>query len=120
MSTEARAHAAQILRVALVTPLVYGLAVWVGAPLPFVAGMLFATCALKMPAAPPLKNVALLALLLLLLPLGFASVAGVLNQYPYLMVGFVALTLFNAFRLQAMPKTALVGCCRPSRSCCRW
>ena len=47
--------------------------------------------------------------MLLLLPLGFASVAGVLNQYPYLMVGFVGLVLFHAFRLQAVPKTALIG-----------
>ena len=103
------ASAPQILRVALVTPLVYGVAVWMGAALPFVAAMLFATLALKMPAPPPFASVVLLALLLVLLPLGFASIAGVLNQYPYLMVGFVGLVLFHAFRLQAVPKTALIG-----------
>jgi Protein of unknown function (DUF2955) len=108
MSTEP-AHAQQVLRVALVTPLVYGAAVWMGAPLPFVAAMLFATFTLKMPAPPPFAVVIMLALLLSLLPLGFAGVAGVLSQYPYLMVGFVGLVLFHAFRLQAVPKTALVG-----------
>ena len=51
----------------------------------------------------------MLGLLLALLPLVFAGIAGVLNQYPYLMVGFVGLVLFHAFRLQAVPKTALVG-----------
>jgi hypothetical protein len=109
MSTEPWPHAAQTLRVALVTPLVYGLAVGMGVDLPFVAGMLFATLALKMPAPPPFKSVVLLALLLLLLPPAFASVAGVLNQYPYLMVGFVGLVLFHGFRLQSVPKTALIG-----------
>ena len=71
--------------------------------------MLFATFALRMPAPPPFGTVVLLALLLVLLPLGFAGVAGVLSQYPYLMVGFVSLVLFHAFRLQAVPKTALLG-----------
>ena len=80
-----------------------------GAPLPFVAAMLFATFTLKMPAPPPFAVVVVLALLLALLPLAFAGIAGVLSQYPYLMVGFVGLVLFHAFRLQAAPKTALVG-----------
>ena len=40
MSTDP-GQAQQVLRVALVTPLVYGVAVWMGAPLPFVAAMLF-------------------------------------------------------------------------------
>jgi len=101
--------AQQVLRVALVTPLVYGLAVWMGASLPFVAAMLFATFTLKMQAPPPFAVVVVLALLLALLPLAFAGIAGVLSQYPYLMVGFVGLVLFHAFRLQAAPKTALVG-----------
>src|SRR6185312_3158623 len=108
MSTDP-AHAQQVLRVALVTPLVYGVAVWMAAPLPFVAAMLFATFTLKMPAPPPFAIVVVLALLLVLLPLAFAGIAGVLTQYPYLMVGFVGLVLFHAFRLQAAPKTALVG-----------
>jgi hypothetical protein len=102
-------HSQQVLRVALVTPLVYGVAVWMGTPLPFVAAMLFATFTLKMPAPPPFAVVVVLALLLALLPLAFAGIAGVLSQYPYLMVGFVGLVLFHAFRLQAAPKTALVG-----------
>ncbi len=102
-------RAQQALRVALVTPLVYGAAAWMGAPLPFVAAMLFATFTLKMPAPPPFGVVVVLALLLVLLPLAFAGVAGILSQYPYLMVGFVGLVLFHAFRLQATPKTALVG-----------
>lgn len=101
--------AQQMLRVALVTPLVYGGAVWMGAPLPFVSALLFATFALKMPAPPSLANAILLALLLMALPLGFASIAGVLSQYPYLMLGFVGLVLFHAFRLQTVPKTLLVG-----------
>ena len=112
MSTElARdpGHAQQMLRVALVTPLVYGVAVGMGASLPFVSGLLFATFALKMPAPPPFGNIVVLALLLVALPLGFASIAGVLIQYPYLMIGFVGLVLFHAFRLQQAPKTALVG-----------
>jgi hypothetical protein len=108
MSTDP-GQAQQVLRVALVTPLVYGVAVWMGAPLPFVAAMLFATFTLKMPAPPPFAVVVVLALLLALLPLAFAGIAGVLSQYPYLMVGFVGLVLFHAFRLQAAPKTALVG-----------
>ena len=102
-------HAQQVLRVALVTPLVYGAAVWMGAPLPFVAAMLFATFTLKMPAPPPFAIVLVLALLLALLPLAFAGIAGVLSQYPYLLVGFVGLVLFHAFRLQAAPKTAPIG-----------
>ena len=108
MSTDQR-HAQQVLRVALVTPLVYGVAVWMGAPLPFVAAMLFATFTLKMPAPPPFAVVVVLAMLLALLPLAFAGIAGVLSQYPYLMVGFVGLVLFHAFRLQAAPKTAPIG-----------
>ena len=108
MSTDP-ARAPQVLRVALVTPLVYGVAVWMGVTLPFVAALLFATLALKMPAPPPFASVVLLALLLVLLPLGFASIAAGLTQYPYLLVGFVGLVLFHAFRLQAVPKTALVG-----------
>jgi len=108
MSTE-RARAQQVLRVALVTPLVYGAAVRMGAPLPFVAAMLFATFTLKMPAPPPFGVVVVLALLLALLPLAFAGIAGVLSQYPYLMVGFVGLVLFHAFRLQAVPRSAPVG-----------
>ena len=108
MSTDP-GQARQVLRVALVTPLVYGVAVWMGAPLPFVAAMLFATFTLKMPAPPPFAVVIVLALLLALLPLAFAGIAGVLSQYPYRMVGFVGLVLFHAFRLQAAPKTALVG-----------
>ena len=102
-------HAQQVLRVALVTPLVYGVAVWMAAPLPFVAAMLFATFTLKMPAPPPFGVVVVLALLLALLPLAFAGIAGVLSQYPYLMVGFVGLVLFHAFRLQAAPKSAPIG-----------
>jgi Protein of unknown function (DUF2955) len=82
---------------------------WMGAPLPFIAAMLFATLALKMPAPPPFAVVVVLALLLALLPLAFAGISGVLTQYPYLMVGFVGLVLFHAFRLQAVPKTALIG-----------
>ena len=70
MSTDP-GHAQQVLRVALVTPLVYGAAVWMGAPLPFVAAMLFATFTLKMPAPPPFGVVVALALLLALLPLDF-------------------------------------------------
>ena len=105
MSTDP-GQAQQVLRVALVTPLVYGVAVWMAAPLPFVAAMLFATFTLKMPAPPPFAVVVVLALLLALLPLAFAGIAGVLSQYPYLMVGFVGLVLFHAFRLQAVPKTA--------------
>ena len=69
-------HAAQVVRIALVTPLVYGLAAWMGVALPFVSGMLFATLAMKMPAPPPFKSVVILALLLMLLPLGFASPGG--------------------------------------------
>jgi hypothetical protein len=80
-----------------------------GAPLPFLSAMLFATFALKMTAPPPLQGILLLALLLALLPLGFAAIAGVLSQYAYLMVGFVVLVLFHAFRLQAHPKTVLIG-----------
>jgi hypothetical protein len=102
-------QAQQVLRVALVTPLVYGVTVWMGAPLPFVSAMLFATFALKLPVSPPFATVLLLALLLALLPLAFGGIAGVLSQYPYLMVGFVGLVLFHAFRLQAVPKTALIG-----------
>jgi hypothetical protein len=109
MSTEPHPHAAQILRVALVAPLVYGVAITLGADLPFVAAFLYAIFALKMPAPPPFKSIVLLALLLVLLPLGFASVAGLLKQYPYMMVGFVGLVLFHAFRLQASAKTALIG-----------
>jgi hypothetical protein len=108
MSTDPT-HAEQVLRVALVTPLVYGVAVWAGAPLPFVAAMLFATFTLKMPAPPPFAVVVVLALLLALLPLAFAGIAGVLSQHPYLMVGFVGLVLFHAFRLQAVPKAAPIG-----------
>ena len=81
MSTDP-GQAQQVLRVALVTPLVYGMAVWMGAPLPFVAAMLFATFTLKMPAPPPFGVVVVLALLLALLPLAFAGIAGVLSQYP--------------------------------------
>ena len=108
MSTDP-ARAPQVLRVALVTPVVYGVAVWIGVTLPFVAPLLFATLALKMPAPPPLAGAVLLALLLLLLPLGLASIAAGLAQHPHLLVGFVGLVLFHAFRLQAVPKTALVG-----------
>ena len=108
MSTDA-GRAPQVLRVALVTPLVYGVAASMDVPLPFVSTLLFATLALKMPAPPPLASVVLLAMLLVALPLGFAAIAGVLTQYPYLMVGFVGLVLFHAFRLQAVPKTALIG-----------
>jgi hypothetical protein len=108
MSTDGR-PAAQILRVALVTPLVYGVAVASGAALPFVAALLHATFALKMPVAPPFASVVLLALLLVALPLGFSGVSGVLAQYPLLMVGFVGLVLFHGFRLQAVPRTALIG-----------
>jgi hypothetical protein len=108
MSTDP-GHAQQVLRVALVTPLIYGVALWMGAPLPFIAAMLFATLALKMPAPPPFAVVVVLALLLAVLPLAFAGIAGMLSQYPYLMVGFVGLVLFHAFRLQAVPKTALIG-----------
>ena len=54
-----------------------------------------------MPAPPPFASVVLLGLLLVMLPLGFAGIAGVLSQYPYLMIGFVGLVLFHAFRLQA-------------------
>lgn len=98
-----------MLRVALVTPLVFGGAVAVGAALPFVAALLFATLALKMPAPPPLRGVIPLALLLVVLPLGFAGVAGALIQFPYLLVGFVGLVLFHAFRLQSAPRTAPIG-----------
>jgi len=58
----------QVLRAALITPLVYGVATWMGAPLPFLSAMLFATFALKMPAPPPFQGIVLLALLLALLP----------------------------------------------------
>ena len=102
-------HSGQVLRVALVAPLVYAAAVGLGVTLPFVAPMLFATLALQLTVLPPFKNVVLLALLLVLLPFAFAGVAGVLNQYPYLLVGFVGLVLFHAFRLQAVPKTAIIG-----------
>jgi hypothetical protein len=108
MSTDP-ARAPQVLRVALVTPVVYGVAVSMGVSLPFVAPLLFATLALKMPAPPPLAGAVLLALLLLLLPLGLASIAAGLAQHPHLLVGFVGLVLFHAFRLQAVPKTALIG-----------
>jgi hypothetical protein len=50
-----------------------------------------------------------LALLLVALPLGLSGLAGVLIQYPYLLVGFVGLVLFHAFRLQGSARTALVG-----------
>ena len=109
MSTEAHPHAAQILRVALVVPLVYGAAITLGAEMPFIAAFLYAIFALKMAAPPPFKSIVLLALLLVLLPLGFASIAGLLKQYPYMMIGFVGLVLFHAFRLQAVAKTALIG-----------
>jgi hypothetical protein len=109
MSTEPHPHAAQILRVALVAPLVYGVAITLGTDMPFVAAFLYAIFALKMPAPPPFKSIVLLALLLVLLPLGFASIAGLLKQYPYMMIGFVGLVLFHAFRLQAVAKTALPG-----------
>lgn len=108
MSTDL-SRAPQVLRVALVTPLVYEAAAWMGVPLPFISAMLFATFALKMPAPPPFAGAVLLAALLVLPPLGFAGVAGVLTQHPYLLVGFVGLVLFHAFRLQAAPKTAPVG-----------
>jgi hypothetical protein len=108
MSTDP-AHAQQVLRVALVTPLVYGVAVWMAAPLPFVAAMLFATFTLKMVAPPPFGVVVVVASVLALLPLAFAGIAGVLSQHPYLMVGFVGLVLFHAFRLQAVPKSAPIG-----------
>jgi hypothetical protein len=98
-----------VLRVALIAPLVYGAAVWLDVPLPFVAGMLFATLGLQLPAPPPLRNVVLLALLLALLPMAFAGITSVLQQYPYLMLGVIGLALFHAFRLQAVPATALVG-----------
>jgi hypothetical protein len=109
MSTEPHPHAAQVLRVALVAPLVYGVAITLGTDMPFVAAFLYAIFALKMPAPPPLKSIVLLALLLVFLPLGFASVAGLLKQYPYMMIGFVGLVLFHAFRLQAVAKRALPG-----------
>ena len=109
MYTEAEIRAAHVLRVALVTPLIFGLAVAMGAPMPFVAAFLFAIFALKLPAPPPFRAVLVLALMVALIPLGLGGVAGVLAQYPYLMVGFVGLVLFHAFRLQAVPRTALVG-----------
>jgi hypothetical protein len=109
MSTEPHPHAPQILRVALVTPLVYGAAVWLAADLPFVAAFLFATFALRLPTPPPFRGVVLLALLLALLPPAFASIADVLKQHVYLMVGFVGLVFFHAFRLQAVARTALIG-----------
>ena len=62
-----------------------------------------------MAAPPPFGVVVVLALLLALLPLAFAGIAGVLSQYPYLMVGFVGLVLFHAFRLQAVPRSAPIG-----------
>lgn len=99
----------QVLRVALITPLVYGAAEAAGADLAFVAALLFATFTLKMPAPPPFANVVLLALLLVALPLSLAGIAGVLTQHAYLLVGFVGLVLFHAFRLQSAPKTALIG-----------
>jgi hypothetical protein len=102
-------HSQQVLRVALVTPVIYGLAVGLGTPLPFVAAMLFATFTLKMPMAPRFAVVVVLGLLMALLPLAFAGIAGLLSQYPYLMVGFVGLVLFHAFRLQSAAKTAIFG-----------
>jgi hypothetical protein len=102
-------HAQQVLRVAIVTPLIYGAAVWMAVPLPFVAAMLFSTFTLKMTAPPRFGVVVLLALLFALLPLAFAGIADLLNQYPHLLVGFVGLVLFHAFRFQSAPKTALVG-----------
>lgn len=108
MSTDPAA-VQQMLRVALAPPLVYGVAVWMDAPLPFVSAMLAAAFTLKMLAPPsPAKAIALV-LLLVTVPLGFESIVGVLRQYPYLMIGFVGLVLFHAFRLQAEPKTAPVG-----------
>lgn len=108
MSTEPD-HSGHVLRVALVTPLVYGAAVSLDVPLPFVAGMLFATLGLQLSAPPPFRNVVLLALLMALLPLGFAGMTSLLQQYPYLMLGVIGLALFHGFRLQAVPATALVG-----------
>lgn len=109
MYTEAEARAAHVLRVALVTPIIFGLAVAMGTPMPFVSALLFSIFALKLSAPPPFKGVVMLAVLVAMIPLGFGSVAGLLEQYPYLMVGFVALVLFHAFRLQAVPQTVLLG-----------
>lgn len=108
MSTDPAA-AQQMLRVALAPPLVYGVAVWMDAPLPFVSAMLAAAFTLRMPAPPSPANAIALVLLLVAVPLGFESIVGLLRQYPYLMIGFVGLVLFHAFRLQAEPKTAPVG-----------
>ena len=109
MFTEAEIRAAHVLRVALVTPVIFGLAVAMGAPLPFVAGLLFSIFALRLTAPPPFRIVVVLALLLALIPLALGGVASVLNTYPFLMIGFVGLMLFHAFRLQAVPQTALIG-----------
>jgi hypothetical protein len=109
MSIDAEARAAQVLRVALVAPIVYAAALWLDVTLAFVSAMLFGIFALKMPKAPPFRGVVPLALLLVLLPLGIGGIAGALNQFPYLLVGIAGLILFHAFRLQAEPKTALPG-----------
>ncbi|MFG6084168.1 DUF2955 domain-containing protein [Paracoccus litorisediminis] len=102
-------HTQQVLRVALVTPFVYGLGVVAGTPLPFVSAMLFSTFTLKMRTPPPFAVVLVLTLSMTLLPLAFAGISDVLSQYPYLMVGFVVLVLFHAFRLQSVPKLAIFG-----------
>ena len=111
MSTDRPAdpHAAQVLRVALVTPVIYGVAVWTGTDRAVCLGDALRDTGAEAAGAAALKVVVLLALLLFLLPLWFAGIASVLGQYSYLLLGFVGLMLFHAFRLQAAPKTALVG-----------
>lgn len=109
LPAEGRGPPAQILRVALLPPLGYGAALWSGTMLPFVTGVLLATLTLKAPAAPPPRAALLLVLLAALLPLGFVGFAGVLDQFPYLLVGFVGLVFLHAFRLQAEPRTATIG-----------
>lgn len=109
MLISAPRDSAQILRIALGAPAVYGVALMMEIPVPFVAAMLFATVAIKMPVAPPIRVVGLLGVLLTLVPWVFSLLSGVLGAYPYLMVCFVGLVLFHAFRLQAVPKTALAG-----------
>ena len=108
MSTEA--ENAQLLRVALITPLVLGVAVsGLELPLAFFAPMLFATLALKLPAPPPLPVAVVLLLLFYLVPSLVAGLAAVFSEHLHLMLGFVGLALFLAFRMQAAPRTAAIG-----------
>ena len=94
---------------ALVTPLVYGGGGVDGRAAALRRGDALRHLHAEDAGAAAVRVVVVLALLLALLPLAFAGIAGVLSQYPYLMVGFVGLVLFHAFRLQAVPRTAPIG-----------